>query len=84
VGALAVVSISVVCEECGGRPSLTCAHDLAQHIGHAVVLTEGGEALGDEGRTWKDTRDPVQGIARMQDGTVKDDAMVKAKRVWEA
>jgi hypothetical protein len=36
------VSIRVVCEECGGRPSLTCAHDLAQHIGHAVVLTEGG------------------------------------------
>jgi hypothetical protein len=36
------VSIRVVCEECGGRPALTCAHDLAQHIGHAVVLTEGG------------------------------------------
>jgi hypothetical protein len=35
--------IKVVCETCGGRPSLTCAHDLAQHLGHQVSIATDGK-----------------------------------------
>lgn len=32
------MSVRIVCEECGGRPTLDCEHDLAEHIGHRVVV----------------------------------------------
>jgi hypothetical protein len=36
------MSIRIVCEDCGGRPSVLCDHDwaadIAEHIGHRVSV----------------------------------------------